>query len=73
MGSHFLLQGIFLTQGLNLGSLAGGSFTAEPPGKPAPGTVLCMSDYALLWPWDFFGRNDTKAETPVLWPPHAKS
>ena len=24
-------------------------------------------------PWDFFGRNDTKAETPVLRPPHAKS
>ena len=24
-------------------------------------------------PWDFFGRNDGKAETPVLWPPHAKS
>ena len=24
-------------------------------------------------PWDFFGRNDTKAEAPVLWPPHAKS
>ena len=24
-------------------------------------------------PWDFFGGNDTKAETPVLWPPHAKS
>ena len=24
-------------------------------------------------PWDFFGRNDSKAETPVLWPPHAKS
>ena len=23
-------------------------------------------------PWDFFGRNDDKAETPVLWPPHAK-
>ena len=22
---------------------------------------------------DFFGRNDAKAETPVLWPPHAKS
>ena len=22
--------------------------------------------------WDFFGRNDAKAETPVLWPPHAK-
>ena len=24
-------------------------------------------------PWVFFGRNDTKAETPGLWPPHAKS
>ena len=24
-------------------------------------------------PWDFFGRNDDKAEAPVLWPPHAKS
>ena len=23
-------------------------------------------------PWDFFGRNDAKAETPVLWPPHGK-
>ena len=24
-------------------------------------------------PWDFFGRNDAEAETPVLWPPRAKS
>ena len=24
-------------------------------------------------PWDFFGRNDAKAEAPVLWPPHGKS
>ena len=24
-------------------------------------------------PWDFFGRNDAKAETSVLWPPHEKS
>ena len=23
--------------------------------------------------WVFFGRNDAKDETPVLWPPHAKS
>ena len=22
--------------------------------------------------WDFFGRNDVEAETPELWPPHAK-
>ena len=24
-------------------------------------------------PWVFFGRNDAKAETPGLWPPHVKS
>ena len=24
-------------------------------------------------PWDFFGRNDAQAETPVVWPPHAKN
>ena len=24
-------------------------------------------------PWDYFGRNDAKAEALVLWPPHAKS
>ena len=24
-------------------------------------------------PWVFFGRNDAKAETPVLWPPYVKS
>ena len=23
-------------------------------------------------PWDSFGGNDAEAETPVLWPPHAK-
>ena len=28
---------------------------------------------SLDQPWDFFGRNDAKAETPVLWPPHVKS
>ena len=29
-------------------------------------TKICVS-------WVFFGRNHAKAETPVLWPPHAKS
>ena len=35
VGCHFLFQGIFLTQGLNLVSpeLAGGFFSTEPPGK----------------------------------------
>ena len=37
---------------------------------------LCVKSslVLLLWqPWDVFGRNDAKAETPVLWPPHVKS
>ena len=24
-------------------------------------------------PWVFIGRTDAKAETPIIWPPHAKS
>ena len=24
-------------------------------------------------PWDFFGRTDAKAETPIFWPPRVKS
>ena len=28
---------------------------------------------SILKDWDFFGRNDAKAESPVLWPPHVKS
>ena len=31
--------------------------------------VDCKGDQS----WVFFGRNDAKAETPVLWPPHAKN
>ena len=23
--------------------------------------------------WVFIGRNDAEAETPILWPPHAKT
>ena len=36
VGSHFLLQGIFLTQESNpvSSALAGGFFTTVPPGKP---------------------------------------
>ena len=35
--------------------------------------VLKRFDLRVGQPWVFFGRNDAKAETPVLWPPHAKS
>ena len=39
VGCHFLLQALFLIQGLNLRllclpALVGGFFTIEPPGKP---------------------------------------
>ena len=42
VGYHFLLEGIFLTQRLNLSFflfpvLAAGFFTTEPPGKPREG------------------------------------
>ena len=29
--------------------------------------------WKTIWPILKFGRNDAKAETPVLWPPDAKS
>ena len=46
--------------------------------KTGPKTPLECKEIQLVYsegdqPWDFFGRNDAKAETPVLWPPHAKS
>ena len=41
----------------------------ESLGSQGDPTVHSEGDH----PWDFFGRNDTKAETPVLWPPHEKS
>ena len=40
-------------------------------------TLESPLDYKAIQPvhseGDFFGRNDAKAEVPVLWPPHAKS
>ena len=37
MGCHFLAQGVFLTQGIELTSpaLAGRFFTSQPQGKPS--------------------------------------
>ena len=42
MGCHFLLQGIFLTQGSNPCRLLGRRFfPTEPPGKPNTALLLC--------------------------------
>ena len=51
VGCHFLLRGIFLTQG-SLASLAlvGGFFTAEPPGKPCMSTRHAISPAARFRP-----------------------
>ena len=63
MGCPFFLQEIFPTQGSNLGLLH------------------CKQILYLLshWgssrnqPWIFIGRTGAEAETPILWPPDAKS
>ena len=49
-------------------------------GKLLEKTLESPLDYKEIQPvhsegdqsWDFFGRNDAKAEAPVLWPHHAK-
>ena len=32
-----------------------------------------LKEITFRTPWVFFGKNYAEAETPVLWPPHAKS
>ena len=46
VGSHSLLQGIFLTQGSNPGppALQANSLPSEPPGKPWQGFELCHNE-----------------------------
>ena len=36
-------------------------------------TLESPLDCKKVQPVQFFGRNDAKAETPILWPPHVKS
>ena len=40
---------------------------------PWPARRSNQSIVKEISPWVFFGRNDAKAETPILWPPHVKS
>ena len=64
-GCHFLLQGIFPTQGSNLHLLLGrGFFTTEPPGKPLSyinEIYSVVSDslrpHGLYSPWNSPGQN----------------
>ena len=58
-----------------------GVSTTGPPGKSVEKTLESPLDCKEIQPvysegdqpWDFFGGNDAEAETPVLWPPDAKS
>ena len=55
-------------------SYAGNSILVNQNPAPVMSRIADRQVIARLYqPWDFFGRNDAKAETPVLWPPHAKS
>ena len=52
----------------------------NPNSSNIKSTNNCFSPSSLFHPLrialhlrDFFGRNDAKAETPILWPPRAKS
>ena len=54
--------------------------TGEPGGLPSMGLHRVGHDWSDLaaakkgdQSWLFFGRNDAKAETPVLGPPHVKN
>ena len=62
MGCHFLLQGIFLTQGVEHGSpaLAGGFFITEPPGKLS---LVKSSAEGVLGSWR--GRDFRRKESAV--------
>ena len=92
VGCHFLLQGIFPTQGSSPGLLHYrqilyhlshqrsplAQFSSVAQSCPTLCDPINCKEIQPVHskgdqPWAFFGRNDAKAETPVLWPPHAKS
>ena len=68
--------------GLLLGTVTLGQWSRRQP-KPISNNRLSWPSFvgALIQPvhpkgdqsWVFIGRTDAEAETPVLWPPHAKS
>ena len=62
VGWHHRLDGHEIEQALKVGD--------------GQGSLACCSPWGCSkgdQSWVFFGRNDAKAETPVLWPPYGKS
>jgi len=75
---HHQLLEFTQTQVHRVGDAIQPSHPLSSPSPPAPNPSQHQSLFQPVHsegdqPWDFFGRNDAKAETPVLWPPHAKS
>ena len=51
----------------------GGGLAGFAAGAGLPVVFTVGEPVAFVAVGVFFGRNDAKAETPLLWPPHAKS
>ena len=65
VGCHFLLQGIFTTQGTNPGLLhCRWNFTTEPPGKPRHCIVYFLITYLLM---TSFALENLQAPGAPLW------
>ena len=69
MNVRFGLRRRLSAEELMLVNCGVGEYSSESFGLQGYPTIHFEGDQ----PWDFFGRNDAKAETPVLWTPHAKS
>ena len=75
MLSRFGIAFLPRSKGLLISWLQSPSAVILEPKKTKSATVSTVSPSISErdQPWDFFGRSDAEAETPVLWPPHAKS
>ena len=74
VGCHFLRQGIFLTQGLNLSCTAGRFFTTEPPGKVKVKVLSHIRLFATPWTVGYKAppsmgscRPGIEPGSPILW------
>ena len=74
-GVGFLIQGIFLTQGLNpsFSWLLHWQAHSLPLGHLVLHKGLNVTILKEISPGCSFGRTGVEAETPILWPPDAKS
>ena len=70
MGNHALIQGIFLTQGLNLCLLHLLQRQVDLLPLSHLGSAILI---IIIWLNSYFFWTETEAKTPILWPPHAKS